>query len=173
MSLQNPSVYLVSFMHMLKHCSCFHFSPPPLPLSANFFKPTMKFLCATVWEKPQKCLGAEAGDVMDSWVRSAGKPWVSEMEPLQVSMAERTNRRKHWGNPVILQHWPIINTQSRGRKPLLKLKSILRACEGVYTTQSSATAQLFYTLITEDLLFYFHPDFFLLWTLRKGYFFDC
>lgn len=67
---QPRCVYLVSFMHMLKHRSCFHFSPPPLPLSVNFFKATMKFLCATVWEKPQKCLGAEAGDVMDSWVRA-------------------------------------------------------------------------------------------------------
>jgi len=145
-------------MHMLKHCSCFHFSPPPLPLSANFFKSTMKFLCATVWEKPQKCLGAEAGDVMDSWVRSAGKPWVSEMEPLQVSMAERTNRRKHWGNPVILQHWPIINTQSRGRKPLLKLG----AGEGLYTTQSSAILHntRFHTHNGGFAFSLFHPDFF-------------
>ncbi len=86
--------------------------------------------------------------------RSAGKPWVSEMEPLQVSMAERTNRRKHWGNPVILQHWPIINTQSRGRKPLLILKSILRAGKGVHTTQNYCyCAPLFFALITEYLLF--------------------
>ncbi len=77
--------------------------------------------------------------------RSAGKPWVSEMEPLQVSMAERTNRRKHWGNPVILQQWATINTQSRGRKPLLSLKSILRAGKGVHTTQNYCScAPLFF-----------------------------
>lgn len=54
-------------MHMLKHRSCFHFLPLLFP---SALKATMKFLCATVWEKPQKCLGAEPGDVMDSWVRA-------------------------------------------------------------------------------------------------------
>lgn len=106
--------------------------------------------------------------------RSAGKPWVSEMEPLQVSMAGRTNRRKHWGNPVILQHWPIINTQSRGRKPLLILKSILRAGKGVHITQSSTTAaQHSFLTLKRSICFFTHlfiQSFFLLWTLRKGYF---
>ncbi len=107
--------------------------------------------------------------------RSAGKPWVSEMEPLQVSMAERTNRRKHWGNPVILQQWAIINTQSRGRKPLLSLKSILRAGKGVHTTQNYCScAPLFFC--TYNGVFAFRSQlspsrfFFLLWTVQKGYF---
>lgn len=148
----------------------FIFLRPP-PLNCDFFEPTMKFLCATVWKRPQKCLGAEAGDVMDS---SAGKPWVSEMDPLQVSMAERTNRRKHCGNPVILQHWTIINTQRRGRKPLLILKSMLRAGREVHSTHSCTTKSLFFrngvfSFFTSPFRSFFWR-FCLLWALRKAIF---
>lgn len=90
---------------------------------SNFFIPTMKFLCATVWEKPQKCLGAGAGDVMDSWVWGfAGKPWVSDMDLLQVSMAkahkqEETLRESRYF--TALGHY---KHPERGRKPLLIVK---------------------------------------------------
>lgn len=79
--------------------------------------------CATVWEKPQKCLGAGAGDVMDSWAWGfAGKPWVSDMDRLQVSMAkahkqEETLRESRYF--TALDHY---KHPERGRKPLLMLK---------------------------------------------------
>lgn len=51
-----------------------------------------------------------------SWIPECGAlqespespTWTGSRFPWQ----RRTNRRKHWGNPVILQHWTIINTQS-------------------------------------------------------------
>lgn len=151
----------------------FIFLRPP-PLNCDFVEPTMKFLCATVWKQPQKCLGAEAGDVMDS---SAGKPWVSEMDPLQVSMAERTNRRKHCGNPVILQHWSIINTQRWGRKPFLILKSMLRAVKEVHSTHSCSTSLLFFVTEYFLLLSPLHSEVFLTLLFAMSFeeklFFDC
>lgn len=85
--------------------------------------PTMKFLCATVWEKPQKCLGAGAGDVMDSWVWGfAGKPWVSDMDRLQVSMANAHKQEETLRESRYFTAWEHYKHPERGRKPLSMLK---------------------------------------------------
>lgn len=59
---------------------------------------------------------ALAQELETSWIPECGAlqespespTWTGSRFPWQ----RRTNRRKHWGNPVILQHWTIINTQS-------------------------------------------------------------
>lgn len=159
-------------------CKCLNIAPvfiflPLLFPSALIFSSPQWSSCAPLSERSRR--NALAQGLETSWIPECAlcrKALRSEMESLQVSMAERTNRRKHWGNPVILQHWPIIYTQSWGRKPLLILKSILRAGKGVHTTQSSHHS--FFALITEYLLFHsqLSPSrfFFLLWTVQKGYF---
>lgn len=89
------------------------FSLFPTMSYSNFFIPTMRFLCATVWENRRNALAQE---LETSWIPECGAlqespespTWTSSRFPWQ----RRTNRRKHWGNPVILQHWTIINTQS-------------------------------------------------------------
>lgn len=98
------------------------FSPPSVSYS-GFFISTMKFLCATVWDKPQKCFGAGAGDVMDSWEWGfAGKPWVSDMDRLQVSMAKAHKQEETLRESRYFTARDHYKHPERGRKPLSMLK---------------------------------------------------
>lgn len=70
--------------------------------------------CVLLSERSRR--NALAQEPETSWIPECGAlqespespRWTGSRFPWQ----RRTNRRKHWGNPVILQHWTIINTQS-------------------------------------------------------------
>lgn len=70
--------------------------------------------CVLLSERSRR--NALAQEPETSWIPECGAlqespespTWTGSRFPWQ----RRTNRRKHWGNPVILQHWAIINTLS-------------------------------------------------------------
>ena len=70
--------------------------------------------CALLSERSRR--NALAQQPETSWIPECGALQESPESPTwtrsRFPWQRRTNRRKHWGNPVILQHWTIINTQS-------------------------------------------------------------
>lgn len=58
------------------------------------------------WHRGRRRHGFLSGGALQESPESP--TWTGSRFPWQ----RRTNRRKHWGNPVILQHWAIINTPS-------------------------------------------------------------
>lgn len=70
--------------------------------------------CALLSERSRR--NALAQEPETSWIPECGALQESPESPTwtcsRFPWQRRTNRRKHWGNPVILQHWAIINTQS-------------------------------------------------------------
>lgn len=70
--------------------------------------------CVLLSERSRR--NALAHEAETSWIPECGALQESPESPTwtrsRFPWQRRANRRKHWGNPVILQHWPIINTQS-------------------------------------------------------------
>lgn len=89
------------------------FSSPLLSLTVVSSSPQWSS-CVLLSETSRR--NALAQEPETSWIPESGAlqespeslTWTGSRFPWQ----RRTNRRKHWGNPVILQRWTIINTQS-------------------------------------------------------------
>lgn len=88
---------------------------PSLPQRATVISSLLQWgSCVLLSERSRR--NALAQEPETSWIPECGALQESPESPTwtrsRFPWQRRTNRRKHWGNPVILQHWAIINTQS-------------------------------------------------------------